>query len=256
DWRAMRARAREIVAELDEHPPPVGPDEVAEAKALLEWMEDDHFTFLGYREYELRIHEGEDVLSSVAGSGLGILREAEQKPVSRSFAQLPPEVRRRAREPNLLNLTKANSRSTVHRPAYLDYVGVKRFDDAGAVSSERRFLGLYAHTAYRASPWEIPVLRRKVQHVLDRSGLLKGSHDHKALIDILETYPRDELFQIPEDELYEIALGILHLGERQRVRLFVRRDTFGRFFSCLVYLPRDRFNTDNRQRIQEILTEA
>ncbi|TML85194.1 MAG: NAD-glutamate dehydrogenase [Actinobacteria bacterium] len=256
DWRAMRARAREIVAELDEHPPPVGPDEVAEAKALLEWMEDDHFTFLGYREYELRIHEGEDVLSSVAGSGLGILREAEQKPVSRSFAQLPPEVRRRAREPNLLNLTKANSRSTVHRPAYLDYVGVKRFDDAGAVSSERRFLGLYTHTAYRATPWEIPVLRRKVQRVVERSGFAPGGHDHKALVEILETYPRDELFQIGEDELYDIALGILHLGERRRLRLFVRRDAFGRFLSCLVFLPLERYNTGIRRRIEQILRDA
>src|SRR5439155_9454455 len=256
DWRAMRARAREIVAELDEHPPPVGPDEVAEAKALLEWMEDDHFTFLGYREYELRIHEGEDVLSSVAGSGLGILREAEQKPVSRSFAQLPPEVRRRAREPNLLNLTKANSRSTVHRPAYLDYVGVKRFDDAGAVSSERRFLGLYTHTAYRATPWEIRVLRRKVQRVVERSGFAPGGHDHKALVEILETYPRDELFQIGEDELYDIALGILHLGERRRLRLFVRRDAFGRFLSCLVFLPLERYNTGIRRRIEQILRDA
>jgi glutamate dehydrogenase len=256
DWRAMRERVREIVAELDVHARPVGPDELAEAKALLEWMDDDHFTFLGYREYELHTRDGEDVLSSVPGSGLGILRETEEKPVSHSFAQLPPEVRRRAREPNLLNLTKANSRATVHRPAYLDYVGVKRFDDAGAVSGERRFLGLYTHTAYRASPWEIPVLRRKAQGVVDRSGFVRGSHDYKALVEILESYPRDELFQIGEDDLYDIALGILHLGERQRVRLFVRRDVFGRFLSCLVYLPLERYNTDVRRRIEQILLDA
>ncbi len=121
---------------------------------------------------------------------------------------------------------------------------------------ERRFLGLYTHTAYSASPWEIPVLRRKAQRVVERSGLLRGSHDHKALVEILETYPRDELFQISEDELFETALGILHLGERRRVRLFVRRDAFGRFFSCLVYLPRERFDTRNRQRVQDILQEA
>jgi glutamate dehydrogenase len=256
DWRAMRERVREIVAELDVHARPVGPDELAEAKALLEWMDDDHFTFLGYREYELHTRDGEDVLSSVPGSGLGILCETEEKPVSHSFAQLPPEVRRRAREPNLLNLTKANSRATVHRPAYLDYVGVKRFDDAGAVSGERRFLGLYTHTAYRASPWEIPVLRRKAQGVVDRSGFVHGSHDYKALVEILESYPRDELFQIGEDELYDIALGILHLGDRQRVRLFVRRDVFGRFLSCLVYLPLERYNTDVRRRIEQILLDA
>src|SRR6266545_4517333 len=256
DWRAMRDRVREIVAELDVHAPPVGPDELAEAKALLEWIDDDHFTFLGYREYELHTRDGEDVLSSVPGSGLGILRETEEKSVSHSFAQLPPEVRRRAREPNLLNLTKANSRATVHRPAYLDYVGVKRFDDAGAVSGERRFLGLYTHTAYRVSPWEIPVLRRKAQGVVDRSGFVRGSHDYKALVEILESYPRDELFQIGEDELYDSALGILHLGERQRVCLFVRRDVFGRFLSCLVYLPLERYNTDVRRRIEQILLDA
>ena len=197
--------------------------------------------------------DGEDVLRAVAGSGLGILRATDERPISVSFAQLPPEVRRLAREKNLLNLTKANSRATVHRPSYLDYVGVKRFDADGEVAGERRFLGLYTHTAYSASPWEIPVLRRKAERVVERSGLLRGSHDHKALVDILETYPRDELFQITEDELFETALGILHLGERRRVRLFVRRDAFGRFLSCLVYLPRERFDTGNRQRIQEIL---
>src|SRR5439155_2033281 len=116
-----------------------------------------------------------------------------------SFGRLPPEVRALAREPNLLNLTKANSRSTVHRPSYLDYVGVKRFDGTGAVVAERRFLGLYTSTAYSASPWQIPVLRRKVQRVVDRSGFSAGSHDYKALVDILENYPRDELFQIADD---------------------------------------------------------
>ena len=219
-------------------------------------MRDDHFTFIGYREYDILVEDGEDVLRAVAGSGLGILRSTDERPISLSFAQLPPEARRLARGRNPLNLTKANSRATVHRPAYLDYVGVKRFDADGEVVGERRFLGLYTHTAYSASPWEIPVLRRKAQRVVERSGLLRGSHDHKALVEILETYPRDELFQISEDELFETALGILHLGERRRVRLFVRRDAFGRFFSCLVYLPRERFDTRNRQRMQEILQAA
>jgi glutamate dehydrogenase len=256
DWPAMRGHVREIVAELDESPPPVDPDELAETKALLEWIHGDHFTFLGYREYELRTQDGEEVLASVPGSGLGILRQAGQKPVSHSFAQLPPEVRSLARSPNPLILTKANSRATVHRPAYLDYVGAKRFDDAGDVCGERRFLGLFTHTAYSASAWEIPVLRHKVERVVERSGFAPGGHDHKALVEILETYPRDELFQIPEDELFEIALGILHLGERRRVRLFVRREAFGRFLSCLVYLPLDRYNTEVRQRIEQILLDA
>jgi glutamate dehydrogenase len=256
DWPAMRERAHEIAAGLDASPPPVDPADVAEARDFLDWMHDDHFTFLGYREYRVLTEDGEDALKAVPGSGLGILREKGESPVSHSFAKLSPEVRRLAYEKNLLILTKANSRATVHRPSYLDYVGVKRFDEAGNVVGEQRFLGLYTHTAYSASPWEIPVLRRKAQRVVEGSGLLRGSHDHKALVEILETYPRDELFQITEDELAAIAIGILHLGERQRVRLFVRRDAFGRFVSCLVYLPRDRFDSTNRRRIHEILQEA
>ncbi|MFL5928828.1 MAG: NAD-glutamate dehydrogenase, partial [Gaiellaceae bacterium] len=256
DWPAMRDQVRAIVAELDERPPAVAPDELSEAKALLEWMHDDHFTFLGYREYELRKQDGEDVLSSVPGSGLGILRETERKPVSHSFARLSPEARRLAHAPTVLNLTKANSLATVHRPAYLDYVGFKRFDERGAVTGERRFLGLYTHTAYRATPWEIPVLRRRAERVVERSGFVAGSHDYKALVEILESYPRDELFQINDDELFNIALGILHLGERRRVRLFVRRDAFGRFLSCLVFLPLERYNTRVRRRIERTLQEA
>ena len=255
DWHAMRERTKDILGELGAKPPPVDADELAEAREFLEWLEDDHFTFLGYREYDMLREDDEDVLRAVSGSGLGILRQTETTP-SASFAVLPRDVRRRAREKHLLNLTKANSRATVHRPVYLDYVGVKRFDDAGEVAGERRFLGLYTHTTYRVTPWEIPMLRQKAERVLERSGLLPGSHDHKALVDILETYPRDAFFQISEDELYEIAMGILHLGERRRVRLFVRRDVFGRFFSCLVFLPRDRFNTENRRKIQDILQEA
>ncbi|HUH15052.1 MAG TPA: NAD-glutamate dehydrogenase [Gaiellaceae bacterium] len=254
DWPAMLERVGDAAAELAAAP--VDPAERAEARDLLQWMRDGHFTFLGYREYDMLTEDGEDVLRAVAGSGLGILRAGGEQPISVSFSQLPPEVRRLAREQSPLILTKANSRATVHRPSYLDYVGVKRFDESGEVAGERRFLGLYTHTAYSASPWEIPVLRRRAQRVVDRSRLLQGSHDHKALLDILETYPRDELFQISEDELFETALGILHVGERGRVRLFVRRDAFGRFFSCLVYLPRERFDTRNRQRIQEILQQA
>jgi glutamate dehydrogenase len=251
----MRERVRSIIAELDERPPPVPDEELADAKSLLEWMKEDHFTFLGYRQYDLQTQGEDDVLAPVAGTGLGILREAEGKPHSHSFARLSPEARRLAHAPTLLNLTKANSRATVHRPAYLDYVGLKRFAADGTVLGEHRFLGLYTHTAYRASPWEIPLLRRKAERVVERADFVTGGHDHKALVEILEGYPREELFQIGEDELYETALGILHLGERRRVRLFVRRDSFGRFFSCLVFLPLERYNTGVRKRIERILLE-
>ena len=256
DWPQMREGVREIVAGLEEDPPPLEPDDLAEARAFLEWLDANNFTFIGHRDYDLTTQDGEDVLSAVAGSGLGILRETESGPVSHSFSRLPPEVRRLARVPKLLNLTKANSRATVHRPSYLDYVGVKKFDESGEVTGERRFLGLYTFSAYSASAFDIPLVRRKVRYVLERAGFPEESHNEKDLVEILETYPRDELFQISKEELFEVAMGILHLQERQRVRLFVRRDTYGRFFSCLVFVPRDRYNTEVRERMQKILQLA
>jgi len=253
DWRPMGAEARQVIADLDANPPPIDEEELAEAKALLEWIVDNHFTFLGYHEYDLIAENGDEALRRVPGTGLGILRDASG---GQGVVKLPPEARARARWKDPLVLTKANSRATVHRPAYLDYVGVKRFDEAGEVVGERRFLGLYTSSAYSARPDEIPLLRRKVRRVRERSGMPPGSHDDKALVEILESYPRDELFQISDDDLFEIAMGILHLGERPRVRLFPRRDTFGRFFSALVFVPRDRFNTQVREAIGKILMET
>ncbi len=256
DWGAMRGRAAEIVAELDSRPPPVDREEIAETKAFLDWLAHDHFTFLGYREYELLDDDDDGLgLAPIAGSGLGILRHAREGR-SQLFDRLPPSIRALAREPFLLNLTKANSRATVHRPARLDYIGVKRFDADGRVGGERRFLGLYTSAAYRASPREIPIVRRKVETSLARAAFPPGSHNEKALLEILESHPRDELFQTPVDELFESAMAILHLGDRQRLRLLVRRDLFARFLSCLVFVPRDRFNTENRRRIERILGEA
>jgi glutamate dehydrogenase len=257
DWPEMRARALDVVAGLGTDPPPLDTREVPEVRAFVAWLEDHNFTFLGARDYRLAPGEdGDPRLVPVPGSGLGVLRQAGDEASARGFEKLPPAVRARALEPYLLNLTKANSRATVHRPAYLDYVGVKQFDEEGNVVGERRFLGLYTHTAYHASPREIPILRRKVDAVLERAAFPADSHNEKALLEILESYPRDELFQISTDDLFRIAMGILHLGERQRLRLFARRDTFDRFLSCLVFVPRDRFNTENRRRIERILRQA
>jgi glutamate dehydrogenase len=256
DWRAMQQRALEVAAALGSEPAAADPAERDEAAALLRWLADDHYIFLGYREYKLVTEDGEDELRAVPGTGLGLLRDGRSRPVSHSFAKLTPEVRQRAREPNVLTLTKANSRSTVHRPSYLDYVGVKRFDADGIPVGERRFLGLQASQAAQQSPSAVPVLRRKVQTVLDRAGYPPDSHDGKALLKILETYPREELFQIGVEVLSEAATTILNVQDRQRLRLLVRRDDFGRFWSCQVYLPRDRLSTSLRLRLQEILVGA
>jgi glutamate dehydrogenase len=252
DWKPMLDALHDVAVELDEAPPPCAPEEFAEGKALLQWLADQHFTFLGYRTYDLL---DDDRLVPLAGSGLGLLRDAPEA-VSASFAALPAAVRAKAREKNLLVLTKANARSTVHRPTHLDYIGIKRYDAAGNVRGEHRFIGLYASSAYTGSPVDVPVLRRKVAAVLRRADFLPASHDQKDLVQILETYPRDDLFQIDVDSLYENAMGILRLHERRRVRLFVHREPFGRFVSCLVFIPRDRYNTQVRERIARQLVDA
>ncbi|MES1264073.1 MAG: NAD-glutamate dehydrogenase, partial [Variovorax sp.] len=238
DWKAMKERVLGIVQGLDERAPPIPPQELAEGQAFLRWLADDHFTFLGHRSHELVQVDGEDALKVVPDSSLGILREVIKDPTA-AFAALPPEVRAYARRPELLVVTKSTSRSTVHRPGYLDYIAVKRFDAEGLVCGEDRFLGLFTSTAYSASPADIPLLRRKVADVVLRAGLASGSHSGKALVNILETYPRDELFQTSADELLSTSMGILHLGERQRFRLFVRRDPFERFVACMIYAPRE-----------------
>ncbi|HTO49452.1 MAG TPA: NAD-glutamate dehydrogenase [Burkholderiales bacterium] len=256
DWKKMIGKVREIVADLDRRPPPVGQMELAEARAFLEWLAADHFTFLGYRAHDLVVKDGDDALAVVPGSGMGILREKPGEELATSFSQLPPQMRAYARVKDLLIVTKSNSRSTVHRPGYLDYVGIKRYDDRGEVAGEHRFLGLYTHTAYHVRPSEIPLLRRKVANVQAKAGLAPGGHSWKSLENIIDNFPRDELFQIAEDELADTALGILHLAERQRFRLFVRRDQFERFVACLIYAPRENFNTDLRKKWQSILMKA
>ena len=256
DWKKMQDQVTRVIAEVDAQAPPIPPDELAEGKAFLAWLADDHFTFLGYRCHDLVEADGEDALRIVAGSSLGIIREDPAIGIAASFAQLPPGVRAYARRPELLFITKANARSTVHRPGYLDYVGVKRFDKAGNVCGEHRFLGLYTSTAYSAKPADIPLLRRKTANVVMRAGLARGSHAGKVLINILVNYPRDELFQTDEDDLLRTAMGILHLGERQRFRLFVRRDVFERFLVCMIYAPRENYTTELRVKWQAILLQA
>ena len=242
------------LAGADAPPPGGGVESLAEAEELLRWLARGHFTFLGYREYDLV--EGSDgmALRSVPGTGLGILRH--DRPGSRSFAALPPEVRAKATEPVRLILTKANSRSTVQRPSYLDYIGVKKFGPAGEVTGERRLLGLYTHDAYTESIVRIPVLRRKLSDVLAAAGFTPDSYDGKDLIEVLDGYPREELFQVSTEELTPIALGVLRLRERRQTRLFLRADPYGRFMSCMLYLPRERYTTPVRLRVQEILREA
>ncbi len=256
DWAPMRQKCLEIADSLENEPNPTSDENTAEVRALLEWLADDHFTFIGYREYQLIEEDGEEVLAIVPGSGLGILREKDDTSRSRAFSQLPASARARAREPLLLNLTKANAVATVHRAVPLDYIGVKTFDTSGNVTGERRFLGLYTHAVYNRSVRRIPVVRRKVRYVIERAGYPKGAHAEKDLLAVLESYPRAELFQIDRDLLFDIAMAVVHLSERRRVRLFLRADTFGRFVTCILFLPRDRYSTAVRTAVQDVLGDA
>ncbi|WP_097922612.1 NAD-glutamate dehydrogenase [Streptomyces sp. wa1063] len=259
DWGKMREAALRIADDLPGEPlDDLADEEVEEARELLRWLAADHFTFLGYREYELK---DSDALAAVPGTGLGILRsdphhsEDEAHPVSPSFDRLPADARAKAREHKLLVLTKANSRATVHRPSYLDYVGVKKFDAKGNVVGERRFLGLFSSAAYTESVRRVPVIRRKVAEVVEGAGFSYNSHDGRDLLQILETYPRDELFQTPVDQLRSIVTSVLYLQERRRLRLYLRQDEYGRYYSAIVYLPRDRYTTGVRLRLIDILKE-
>ncbi len=258
DWQPMRTRCLDLIAELETNPPPLAPAEIAEGAELLRWIEDDHFTFLGYREYRFEGEGDEAVARVVEEAGLGVLRDTVARVFDgiRDFGRLPPDVRHFLREPRLLIITKSNQLSRVHRAVVYDAIAVKAFDAEGRVVGERVFVGLFTSVAYSRSPLRIPTLREKVQRTIERAGFAPRSHDAKTLQHILETYPRDELFQIGEDELFETSMGILHLQERQRVALFARRDPFERFVSCLVYVPRDRYETRLRLRFQAILAEA
>jgi glutamate dehydrogenase len=255
DWAPMRQRAREVAAHLESVGGGLPSGEVGEARDLLMWMDDNHFTFLGYRYYRLKRGRASDRLLPDRASGLGILRRAPgtSAPVP---AVLTGAARRQARDREVLLITKANSLATVHRPTYLDYVGVKTYDGRGRVTGEHRFLGLWTSSAYSLTPREIPVLRHKVTSVIGHFGLAPTSHDGKAVLHVLENFPRDELFQASVADLIRIVRGVVNLYERQRVRLFLRRDAFRRFYSCFVYVPRDRYNTEVRQRIETVVREA
>ncbi|MBC5763714.1 NAD-glutamate dehydrogenase [Ramlibacter albus] len=257
DWKAMRERLQAVITELDNAPSGLPVETVAETRAFLQWLADDHLTMLGYRCHDLIDQGGQTALRVVPGSGLGLLRMQPDEALSASFAALQPQVRALARAPlPIVVVTKANTRSTVHRDGYTDYIGIKRYDASGAVVGEHRFIGLFTSTAYQARVSETPLLRGKVEAIAKRAGLAPGGHAAKALQHILETYPRDDLFQIPDNALYETALGILALGERHRLRVFMWHDPFERFVSCLVFVPREAFSTDLRVKFRNILMQA
>jgi glutamate dehydrogenase len=256
DWKAMKARATEIADELAESRSGLDREEVSEAREFFRWLADDHFTFLGYREYVISDGDEGRVLEPVHDSGLGLMRSEHRRSPSRLVSELSGDARGRSGDVHPIIITKTNGRATVHRDGYMDYISVLRFDEHGRVSGEKRIIGLFTSGAYIRRCHDTPLVRIKVDRVLRRSGLRPRSHAGKALLHILETLPRDELFQAGVDDLLELGMGILDLQERAQTRLFIRRERFGRFYSCMVFIPRDRFNTENRQKVQAILKRA
>ena len=254
DWRAMRERVNANIAELKANPPPLPVDEIAEAIQFLEWLLTDNFTFLGVRDYNV---DGQS-LQPDFDSALGIMRSRELRVLKRGseLLEITPEIMAFLKEPRLLIIAKANIHSRVHRRAYLDYIGVKRFDFSGNLIGEHRIVGLFTSTAYTRGAHGIPYLRRKIAAVERHAGFDAASHSGKALANVLEHYPRDELFQVDEDTLYNFSLAILQLDERPRVRVLARRDRFDRFVSVLVYVPRERYDSQIRAKIGAYLANA
>ncbi len=258
DYTKMRAMAVRLADQLaaeaepgeaDDDTEPDAPESIAEITELVRWLLDAHFTFLGYREYDVVNSDGGFALRGVPGTGLGILRHDKT-----SSTLLPKQARELATDPaHRLIMTKANTRATVHRSSYLDYVGIKRLSPSGEVVGEYRFLGLLTHMAYTESITRIPVLKRKLSEVYAASGVSAESHDGRDVAEFMEVYPREELFQIPVDELADVASQVLRLRERMQTRLFLRKDIYGKYVSCLIYLSRDRYNTKVRLAVQDIL---
>ncbi|AXK71860.1 NAD-glutamate dehydrogenase [Lysobacter sp. TY2-98] len=254
DWSAMQAKMLQVADDLGNRKSPLKAENVQEAQEFLRWAADNHFTFLGFREYEVVKQGKQEVLQAVPGTGLGLLH-GEERGKPRPLSTLAAHYMEHSGSVDALILTKTNARATVHRRGYMDYIGVLSFDKAGKPVREDRFLGLFTSSAYSRRPWDIPLVRRRYEHVMEKSGLPTDGHSGKALRHILESMPRDELFQSGEDDLFRTSMGVLGLQERVRSRIFLRRDKYGRFYSALVYIPRDRFNTEVRLRIESMLKE-
>lgn len=255
DWQPIRKKLIAVTKELPKRHHNKSKDEVSETTEFLDWLAKDNFTLMGYREYELSPVQGDYQLKGKMDTSLGLMKNSTEEH-TRLLSELPEVARQEARSSNILILTKTNSVSRVHRPAYIDYVGIKRFDDEGNVIGEDRFIGLFSSSFYNNSATDVPVLKSKINRIMEMCDFAKGTHAYKAVLNILETYPRDELVQAREGELLEVAMGVLQVQERDMCRLFVRKDAYGRFLSCMVYVPRERYNTALRRETQDILANA
>ena len=255
DWQAMEQRVSETADLMPGWAPGVKPDWMEECRAFTRWLLDDHFVLLGVRDYRVARRGDREILQIVPGSGLGILRDENRGSKSRPMESLAPAARKLSQKRPLI-ITKTNARSTVHRAGFMDYIGILKIDENGKTVGERRIIGLLTSRAYFQNAMTTPMIRSRARNILDKAGLVEGGHAWKSMVHILETLPRDELLQATTPQLRDLTAGVLNLQERKLVRLFIRKERYGRFYSCLVYLPRERFNTENRERILAILGSA
>ncbi|MGL1922447.1 MAG: NAD-glutamate dehydrogenase [Hyphomicrobiales bacterium] len=257
DWKPMGARLQAVLDGYIKQAPNVPPAELEESMDFLRWLMDDNFTFLGLREYCFESESLDGSFVHVADTSLGVLRDLDVEVLKRGGKNLTitPEILDFILRPEPIFVAKANIKSVVHRRIYMDYIGLKLYDANGDISGELKLVGLFTSGAYTASPMRIPLLRRKLEHVIEASGLKPSSHSGKALTNVLESYPRDELFQIEGDLLLEFATSIQRLDERPLTRAFIRPDKFDRFVSVLVYVARDHYNSEIREKIGEYLAE-
>lgn len=257
DWHNMVERVQQCLNELENYPSTLNADDVAESKDFLRWLCNNNFTFLGARDYRVAGDEKDKLLEVVEGSSLGVLRDDSSNKHEKHYMDLPKQARDMALSTEtILSIGKTDTVSTVHRAVRTDKIGIKQFDAKGTLIGERRFIGLYTSRAYHADPIHTPFLRKKVSEVIQRLGFPSDSHDGKEAVHILETLPRDDLFQATLDELYDLTKGILELKERKRVRLFLRRDVFHRYFSCYVFVPNDVVTTELSDKMQHYLISA
>ncbi|MHA7878322.1 MAG: NAD-glutamate dehydrogenase [Saccharospirillum sp.] len=250
DFEPMLHKAEDTLKDLSTRKYPIEKDDLDEAKVFLEWMANGNFTFLAYDEYVVE----QGVVKQVEGSALGLFRKTRKRR-EESVDEMSEQRRSHVFEQELLIFSKSGRRSTVHRPAYSDYVLVKNFNAKGEVIGGRRYLGLYTSNVYNGSPDNIPVVRKKIARVLEKSGFTEGGHNHKELSAILMTFPRDELIQSSVDTLLHMTLDVLAIQERKRIRLLLRKDIYGKFLNAIVYMPRDIFNSQLRQQVHDLLAE-
>ncbi|MDP3532116.1 MAG: NAD-glutamate dehydrogenase [Alphaproteobacteria bacterium] len=253
DWQIMRKKLYSVINDMT-FVPGLKIEDEEEARAFLQWLDQDHFTFLGYREYLYSAKNGKIQNRVLSDEALGLFKDpAFMLYEDEDNGDVPPEVQALSTRPDLIIFSKSTKRSPVHRPSFLDIVSIKKFSPKGDVVGDYQFIGLFTASAYHDKPELIPICRRKASSIVTRSGYHPKSHDGKAITHILNSFPRDELFQISAEELYEISLGILELMARPEIALFIRKDPFGRSISCFVYVPRDRYDTALREKFLKIL---